>query len=215
MSKLKKVIKKVIGQEKIVNPMIDQYNYCKEYFGWSGGALQSKNILIVTNINVINEVQSLISVENANVSIFSIDKILSEGCSSIASASSDNVGPFTNIINLIKDNSQNTNEEEIVKISYKLLQIECDYLINKPNCGVISSGIITNNLVMSGTIESLFEGLSLALGRHNIIENGLIADLKTSITDIVNALTYLNSKYGYILAGEVLILSEDKSNGEL
>ena len=53
----------------------------------------------------------------------------------------------------------------------------------------------------------------MASGEHGVIENGLIANKSVQLHDIFNSLSYINSKYGYILAGEVLILSEDKSNG--
>lgn len=212
MGKLKKVIKNYFGKEIVVNPMVDQYKYCTESRDYAGGSLQCKNILIITSKNRINTVQSIIRRTNLKASFLVFDNIISEDYSSITSVNSDNLGPFTNIVNILEDEDNVKSTDEMIKTAYKLLQIESDYLIRKSNHGIISSAFITNDLVLTATIESLIKGLSLALGKHGVIENGLIADKTVQLHDILNSLSYLNSKYGYILAGEVLILSEDKRN---
>lgn len=207
MGKITKIIKKMVGKEEIINPIVDPYNYTGNLNSYSGGSLEEKNILIVVSRqDTYDSVKELACDFKAKVVVEKQENI-----TDIASSSATLIGPFTNIINIIYDvDSQDNNSVYEV---YNLLQIESNYLIEVANKGALSTAFISDKNENCKAIESLIKGLSLAIGEHGVIENGLIANKTVKTHDILNSLTYLNSKYGYILAGEVLILSEDKSNG--
>ena len=196
MGKIRNICKKMFGKEEVINPIIDPYNYNGKQNSFSGGSLEEKNILIVVSCqDTYDSVKEWTSDLGAKVVVEKQENIID-----IESSSSTLIGPFTNIINIIYE-------------VYNLLQIESDYLIEVANKGSISTAFISDRNENCKATESLIKGLSLALGEHGVIENGLIANKAVQLHDILNSLSYLNSKYGYILAGEVLILSEDKSNG--
>lgn len=207
MGKITKIIKKMVGKEEIINPIVDPYNYTGNLNSYSGGSLEEKNILIVvSHQDTYDSVKEWACDFEAKVVVEKQENIID-----IASSSATLIGPFTNIINIIYDaDSQDNNSVYEV---YNLLQIESNYLIEVANKGSISTAFISDKNENCKAIESLIKGLSLAIGEHGVIENGLIANKSVQLHDIFNSLSYINSKYGYILAGEVLILSEDKSNG--
>lgn len=207
MGKITKIIKKMVGKEEIINPIVDPYNYTENLNSYSGGSLEEKNILIVVSRqDTYDSVKEWACDFEAKVVVEKKENIID-----IASSSATLIGPFTNIINIIYDaDSQDNNSVYEV---YNLLQIEINYLIEVANKGSISTAFISDKNENCKAIESLIKGLSLAIGEHGVIENGLIANKSVQLHDIFNSLSYINSKYGYILAGEVLILSEDKSNG--
>ena len=196
----------MLGKEEIINPIVDPYNYTGKLNSFSGGSLEEKNILIVVSCqDTYDSVKEWASDLGANVIVENQENIID-----IASSSATLIGPFTNIINIIKDEDSKGNS--IVYDAYNLLQIESNYLVEVANKGSISTAFISDKNENCKAVESLIKGLSLALGGHGVIENGMIANKTVQLQDILNSLSYLNSKYGYILAGEVLILSEDKSN---
>ena len=207
MGKITKIIKKMVGKEEIINPIVDPYNYTGNLNSYSGGSLEERNILIVVSCqDAYDSAKEWTSDLEANIVVEKQENIID-----IAGSSATLIGPFTNIINIIYDaDSQDNNSVYEV---YNLLQIESNYLIEVANKGSISTAFISDKNENCKAIESLIKGLSLAIGEHGVIENGLIANKSVQLHDIFNSLSYINSKYGYILAGEVLILSEDKSNG--
>ena len=207
MGKITKIIKKMVGKEEIINPIVDPYKYTGNLNSYSGGSLEEKNILIVvSHQDTYDSVKEWASDFEAKVAVEKQENIID-----ITSSSATLIGPFTNIINIIYDaDSKDINSVYEV---YNLLQIESNYLIEVANKGSISTAFISDKNENCKAIESLIKGLSLAIGEHGVIENGLIANKSVQLHDIFNSLSYINSKYGYILAGEVLILSEDKSNG--
>lgn len=208
MGKIKSICKNIFGKEEIVNPIVDSYIYIGKPNSFSGGSLEEKNILIVVSCQDIYEsVDEWASDLGAKVVVETQENIVKNN---IVSSSATLIGPFTNIINIIYDADSKDNDH--VYDVYSLLQIESNYLIEVPNKGSISTAFISDKNENCKAVESLIKGLSLALGKHGVIENGLIADKTVQLHDILNSLSYLNSKYGYILAGEVLILSEDKRN---
>lgn len=200
-------IKKMFGKEEIMNPIVDSYQYTGKLNSYSGGSLEEKNILMVVSCrNTYDAVKKWASDLTANVVVEKQENI-----SEIANLSVKLIGPFTNIINIAYDGDAKDNSN--VYDIYNLLQMESNYLIEVANQGCISTAFLSDINENRKAVESLIKGLSLALGEHGVIENGLIANQRVQLQDILNALSYLNSKYGYILAGEVLILSGDKSNG--
>lgn len=207
MKKIITACKKLFGKEQIINPVVEPFSYNGNQNSFSGGSLEERNLLIVVSCqDSHNSVQDWASDLGAKVVIETQDKIIND----ISSSSDTLIGPFTNIINIIFDtDSKNSNP---VYSTYSLLQIESNYLIEVTNKGVISTAFISENNERCKAVESLIKGLSLALGGHGVIENGLIANNLAQQYDILNTLSYLNSKYGYILAGEVLTMSEDKSD---
>lgn len=207
MGKITKIIKKMVGKEEIINPIVDPYNYTGNLNSYSGGSLEEKNILIVVSRqDTYDSVKEWVSDFEAKVVVEKQENIID-----IESSSATLIGPFTNIINIIYDADLQDNNS--VYEVYNLLQIESNYLIEVANKGSISTAFISDKNENCKAIESLIKGLSLAIGEHGVIENGLIANKSVQLHDIFNSLSYINSKYGYILAGEVLILSEDKNNG--
>lgn len=207
MGKIKNICKKMFGKEEVINPIIDPYNYSGKLNSFSGGSLEEKNILIVVSCqDTYDSVKEWTSDLGARVIVEKQENIID-----IESSSSALIGPFTNIINIIYDADSKDNNS--VYEVYNLLQIESNYLIEVANKGSISTAFISDRNENCKAVESLIKGLSLVLGEHGVIENGLITNKAVQLYDILNSLSYLNSKYGYILAGEVLILSEDKSNG--
>lgn len=210
MGKIKNICKKMFGKEEVINPIVDPYKYNGKLNSFSGGSLEEKNILIVVSRQDIYElVNEWASDLGVNMVVETRENIV-KSKNNIVSSSATLIGPFTNIINIIYDLDVKDNNH--VYDVYNLLQIESNYLIEVSNKGSISTAFISDKNENCKAVESLIKGLSLALGEHGVIENGLIANKTVQPHDILNLLSYLNSKYGYILAGEVLILSEDKSN---
>lgn len=207
MGKIINVCKKLLGKELIINPIMDPFSYNGNQNSFSGGSLEERNLLIVVSCqSSYNSVKDWVSTLGAKVAIKTQDYIIDD----IASSSATLIGPFTNIINIIFDtDSKNSNQ---IYSTYNLLQIESNYLIEVTNKGFISTAFVSENNERCKAVESLIKGLSLALGGHGVIENGLTANSSVQQHDILNALSYLNSKYGYILAGEVLTMSEDEGN---
>lgn len=210
MGKIELIIKKMFGKEKIINPIIDPYNYNENRNSFSGGSLDESNVLIVVSSqDIYNSLHNRVSKFGNKVIVETEDNVINR-INEIARNSESLIGPFTNIINIIYD--MNSTEGNKVYEVYNLLQIESNYLIEVVDKGVISTAFISNVDEECKAVESLLKGLSLVLGEHGVIENGLIANKTVDVKDILEVLSYLNSKYGYILTGEVLRLSEDNFN---
>lgn len=210
MGKIELIIKKMFGKEKIINPIIDSYNYNENRNSFSGGSLDESNVLIVVSSqDIYNSLHNRVSNFGNKVIVETEDNVINR-INEIARNSESLIGPFTNIINIIYD-MKSTEENKVYEV-YKLLQIESNYLIEVVDNGAISTAFISNRDEECKAVESLLKGLSLVLGEHGVIENGLIANKTVDVKDILDVLSYLNSKYGFILTGEVLRLSEDNCN---
>ena len=62
--------------------------------------------------------------------------------------------------------------------------------------------------VLSKNVDMCIRGLGEALGNHSIISNGIVATKEIPLGVIMNTALFLSSKYGQIMAGEVLKLKQ-------
>lgn len=206
MGKILKLCKKLFGKENIVHPIVDQYKYNESCKSTSGGSLEGKNVLVIVSDPKFSDyVRNYYSPLGANMVIDMVNNIMGKGVTEISKSCGALIGPFTNIINIIRASDSSVNDNPVYSV-YNLLQIESDYLIEVTKKGIISTAFITDNPDNGKAVESTFKGLSLALGKHDVIENGAIMCSEIQEKDVLDTISYLNSKYGYILAGEVLTM---------
>lgn len=209
MSKISRMIKKVFGKAIYLEPIADQNIYVDNMESYSGNSLEEKNILIVMIGSGLQknmeEVERQFRIERANVKTYVMEDV-EVSVQTINALSGEMIGPFDHIINLIDTEHFDTTEG--VYVIYNLLQAESDYLIELPGKGTLCTAVITDNAIIRRTVRTLVHGLGNALGAHSIIENGLSASRSVPVIAVVRTAVYLSGKYGHILAGEFLALSE-------
>lgn len=215
MAAIKKTLSKLSGGYKLETPVCDKYIYDGNFKSFCGGSLSESNVLVLTNgtnDNILfdewaeQEHMEVRLLQKEDDSLSAID---------IKKYSNDLIGPFTHIINLVSlygrynnaNNKSNSNEYTL-RLLYQWLQVESDYLIRLNQTTSICSIIDVKDDGLLATTEeqaisSLISGLGLALGKHSVITNG-VSVRNNDIRNALNLAGYLSSKYGYLMAGEVL-----------
>ncbi len=217
MSKLKKVIQRIIGKPTYVYPIFDKIIYSPTK-GYAGGSLYETNILIVTNFADIKEYYQLFEQEKANVSYLICDK--NPDISDITRIEKDQIGPYEHIINILSANTNmgltdnGYNDNDITSFAYDILKVETEYLVSKNSYATLCTAIIDNGAsdfeISSASIKACVEGLGKPLGNHKLICNGVIAEKDVPLSAVIPTTIYMSSKYGQILAGQVLELNNGK-----
>lgn len=196
--------------------MVDCVKYpIKNSDGYSGNSLLEKNVLfcVKSNRDFNSAIVQASKIENFNYQILKINNI---NDLERVSQKKTELGYFDKIVNILNFDDKdyelidelNFNNEDVMHMTYHLLQLETTYMID--NCGDgIATALIVNQHsdgVIDETIGNLLKGLGLPLAAHHIICNSLVANANIPSEDIINTLMFLISKYGYELNGECLNL---------
>lgn len=214
-----RIIKKLLGEKIIVEPIIDYNRYMQSEESYAGYSLSETNLLIVSNLDVNQSlVNGIEKNESICVSVINPDAKLTVG--QIRNASNQLVGPFTHIINIYsKDQSLDLLgtddtypvEDEMYRV-YQWLQEEASYLVPLNQYATICTVYIDDKTqyssVLAKNVDMCIRGLGEALGSHSIISNGIVATKEIPLGVIMNTALFLSSKYGQIMAGEVLKLKQ-------
>ena len=209
------ILKRLFGCRVEKGVIVDPVIYESSHNSFCGGSLADSNLLVVTNGNVDeHEIDSLIQKEKATYSLLSLSSLMERR--HLTDASSELIGPFTHIINvffeeksdnLLTEEGRYKKEDGMYRI-FQWHQQEVDYLVElslySTICTVFIGGEDTDVCVKKKNVEMLIRGLSEVLANHGMICNGIIADKKVPIKDIINSTLFLSSKYGQIMSGEVL-----------
>ncbi len=210
-------IRRIIGDKTIIEPIIDYNRYIPSEESYAGNSLSESNVLIVSNVDIpMPLVREIERKENLCASVLNPSDRLIIG--EIKKTGGQLVGPYTHIINIYsKDeavdclNSDNTypKNDEMYRV-YQWLQEETSYLVPKNQyatiCTVFIDDKTTYSSVLSKNIDMCIRGLGEALVNHSIISNGIVATKEVPFEVILNTALFLSSKYGQIMAGEVLKL---------
>lgn len=212
-----KRIRRILGEKIIVEPIVDYARYMPSEDSYSGNSLSESNMLIVTNVDIPRSlVNGIENKEGICVSIIKPDVILTTD--QIKKAGSKLIGPYTHIVNIYtKDKSLDLldtdgsypEDDEMYRL-YQWLQEETSYLVPMNQyatiCTVFIDDKTTYSSVLSKNVDMCIRGLGEVLGNHSIISNGIVASKEIPLDIIINTTLFLSSKYGQIMAGEVLKL---------
>lgn len=205
-------IKKYVGKNKRIEPIIDKNIYERSFASYAGNSLSGSNILIVSNL-----AETLLTVEIA-------EQLDAENCyfkmalnaapdtfeDKLHIALGDMLGPFDHIINVF-DFSAYENEDLAVW-GYQILQKECNFLFAHKReasiCTIIRINTDSSVKVISEScaLVNMLKGLGPVLANHKIICNGVCSDETVDNKTIMAAAVFMLSKYGKILTGEVIEL---------
>lgn len=207
---IKNILRKIRIRPNCMEPICDSNIYEGNMRGYAGGSLQDQNVLIVTNSTVDEKLTKMvISEEKCHLKVLFIDeKKMTKR--HIMECEKDLMGSFTHIINIVVANNHVNIEPH--SLVYQWMQIETDYLIGNEQYATICTALIEKNESSEEIKAELFaasnmiHGLGLVMANHNIIVNGIYADSNVNLTNILNAALFMNSKYGQIMAGEILEL---------
>lgn len=98
-------IKRLVGRANYIDAIADSVSKADIPDGYSGGSLANDNILIVSNVPLLEQdVDVVFKKEMADYAILSTDQNINRDA--INNASSNLVGPFTHIINVVYDKEQ-------------------------------------------------------------------------------------------------------------
>lgn len=210
-------IRRVVGEKTIIEPVIDYNRYLPSEKSYAGNSLSESNMLILTNTEIptllANEIEKR---ENMCVSVLKpTDKLI---VTEIINAGGQLVGPYTHIVNiyskekavdLFDTEDSYPVDDEMYRI-YQWLQEETTYLVPLNQYATICTVFIDDKTqyssVLSKNIDMCVRGLGEVLGNHSIISNGVVATKDIPLEVIMNTALFLSSKYGQIMAGEVLKL---------
>ena len=216
MSKLKK-IKKLIGHKKYIEPIVDPVIYPNLEKSFAGGSLADSNILIVSNESISSELIHEIEI-NENASVITIYQNTKLSVDDIKESGNTLIGPYTHIINVYKkdsnlplllDSGNYPDRDDMYKL-YQWLQEETEYLVNNNLSGSICTIYIGDNSdygkVMEKNVEMFALSLGDALANHSIINNGIIANNRIGIKELLNTAVFMSSKYGQVLGGAIHLI---------
>ena len=217
INKINRILKKAIGTKVTVSPILDDTFYLSIKNSFSGGSLADSNLLCISNKADYNEdITRFFSDERCYTKVVNVsDGALNE--SDITNYASDFVGQFDHILNfvfvgnackLFDEQLRNFNDEDAVSIVYFWMQAEANYILKVEVQSTITTIFISDGSieseVMAASMRSCVEGLSIVLGRHGIVVNGIIAHQSISLDNVLGTAVYLSGKYGRILAGTVM-----------
>lgn len=209
-------IRRIFGKVEFVIPISEPNIYRENRTSFAGNSLEGSNLLLITNYSkndeVIKKAMLMFRSEGCNAKYYKLDAESFE-IQSIVDAGRNNIRPFDHIINFIDVEDGTTISDDWVEQIYSMLQKETDYLVIKTKqsslCSIFFVGE-DETAKKKGEInafQSLIKGLGPALARHGIIENGAAILKSIPARDATAVAIFLSSKYGQILAGEVLDMS--------
>ena len=200
LGKLKKVVKHLWGKPQYVTPIIDKTKY-PSILGSAGGSLYGSNVLVVTNIPQLDAIRKLFEKEQCNLFVILLDSVLTK--EKISASMEKMVGKCDHVINLF----------QLVSLVYQSLKVEADALVDSPYATITTAVLgnaTTESKIITATIKACVEGLGKPLGNHGLICNGAYVNGEGKFDEMVKMSIYLSSKYGQILAGQMIELSDGK-----
>ena len=214
---LKKVIKHLLGKPQYVTPIFDKTQY-PSILGSAGGSLYESNVLVITNITQLAIIRGLLEKERCNIFIIQLDSVLTQ--EKLSASMERMVGKCDHVINLFHlDDSlqllvgEKYNDNDLVSLVYQSLKVEADALVDS-QYATITTAVLGNETIESkiitATIKACVEGLGKALGNHGLICNGVYVNGEGKLDEMVKMSIYLSSKYGQILAGQMIELGNGK-----
>ena len=216
IGKIKYLLNKLLGYPQYVYPVVDRIVY-PAISGYAGGSLYASNVLLVTNLTDIASIKKLFDAEKCNLSVINIEKDLTKN--NILLAQQEQIGAFEHIINLFQFNETSRllamdryNDDDLIALVYRSLKAETDYLVSSSQYATLTTAILGDTTfdskIATATIKVCIEGLGRPLGNHYLICNGVYTNGGCLVEDIVKASIYLSSKYGQILAGQMVELHD-------
>ena len=207
---LKKVIKHLLGKPQYVTPIFDKTQY-PSILGSAGGSLYESNVLVIT-------IQGLLEKERCNLFIIQLDSVLTQ--EKLSASMERMIGKCDHVINLFHlDDSlqllvgEKYNDNDLVSLVYQSLKVEADALVGS-QYATITTAVLGNETIESkiitATIKACVEGLGKALGSPGLICNGVYVNGEGKLDEMVKMSIYLSSKYGQILAGQMIGLGNGK-----
>lgn len=178
----------------------------------------SQNVLVITNITQLATIQGLLEKERCNLFIIQLDSVLTQ--EKLSASMERMVGKCDHVINLFHlDDSlqllvgEKYNDNDLVSLVYQSLKVEADALVDS-QYATITTAVLGNETIESkiitATIKACVEGLGKALGNHGLICNGVYVNGGGKLDEMVKMSIYLSSKYGQILAGQMIELGNGK-----
>ena len=214
---LKKVMRRFWGRIQYITPIVDKTQY-PSILGSAGGSLYESNVLIVTNITHLDIIKELFEKERCHLFIIQQDSILTK--EQFLATMERMVGKCDHVINLFQlDDSlhllieEQYNDNDLVSLVYQSLKVETDILIDIPSAtlttAILGKATIESRII-TAILKACVEGLGKPLGNHGVISNGVYVNNKDKLDELVKMTIYLSSKYGQILSGQMIELSNGK-----
>lgn len=204
---LKKILNRLSGNSK--KPVIDMSICSSDSCGYVSGNLSGSNCFVAGNKRIAEQVAIALKNERANVEHVKLEMITD--VDSIIKSTADLIGPYDRIFNVFEINDSDSVMQ--IQSFYAVLQAEVDYFVTLRN-GYTTSIVCTfvdqtaeGKTVVNEVAKNFIMGLGEQIGRHNIIINGMIADEMIDPEIVAKWNCVLGSKYGHILAGEVIELA--------
>ena len=205
MNRIKRAIKKRFGKKIEKKVIIDTVENDDAANSYCGNSISSFNVLIVTNIEDYKEINLLLEnkVRNVNILKYNNEAFSKE----VIIEASNNIGRYDCIMNIFDDSNINNDGMDLVKTFYKSNQVEIDYLCdNDFRAKLCNVAIVKEDFEQEYTLKSMLEGISSISGNHFILQSGLVVRNGNKLKEIINAVSFLVSKYGDILTGQVLYM---------
>lgn len=210
---IKNILKKIRIRPDSVEPIFDSNIYDSGVIGYAGGSLQDQNILVVTNVPIEDSIlEKTICGEMCHVKVLLLQnkKLMWK---QIIKCGEDLLGPFTHIVNVVYANDHDKAEPQ--KLVYQWMQIQMDYCVKCEQYATVCTVLIAEKdstekvRAKLFSVENMIRGLGLAMANHDIIVNGIFVDSDVGLTYILKAASYMSSKYGQIMSGEILEMSSN------
>jgi len=189
-----------------------------QILGSAGGSLYESNVLVITNNTQLATIQGFLEKERCNLFIIQLDSVLTQ--EKLSASMERMIGKCDHVINLFHlDDSlqllvgEKYNDNDLVPLVYQSLKVEADALVDS-QYATITTAVLGNETIESkiitATIKACVEGLGKALGKHGLICNGVYVNGEGKLDEMVEMSIYLSSKYGQILAGQMIELGNGK-----
>lgn len=218
MGRIKKYIRKLFYKKITIKPIIDLVQYAPIEGSYAGGSLAESNVLLVSNLKDLNmtDIEECFRKENAVVAAIRTDGGLA--ADDITEAGEPLLGPFTHIINIVRQTGGNAvltedggyNEDDAMCMIYQWLQAEADLLVKQGGYSTICTVYIKDHsadaCIYANSMDMCITGLARVLAGHRIICNGIVASSEVPLMRVMQTAVFLSSKYGQVMAGEVLNL---------
>ena len=214
---LKKVMRRFWGRIQYITPIVDKTQY-PSILGSAGGSLYESNVLVVTNIPQLDAIRKLFEKEQCNLFAILLDSVLTK--EKISASMEKMVGKCDHVINLFHlDDSlqllvgEKYNDNDLVSLVYQSLKVEVDALVDSQYATITTAVLgnaTTESKIITATIKACVEGLGKPLGNHGLICNGVDVNGEGKLDEMVKMSIYLSSKYGQILAGQMIELGNGK-----
>lgn len=213
------IVKHLIGTPIHTYPISDKAFKENIETGYSGGSLAQDNVLVVSNEDLEAKIiADCLEREKSNFRFLKVDSFLDK--ETIINSAKELLGPYTHIVNVFFDKAggelitfdNKFNDSDSVYQLYQWHQQEVDFLVNQNQYSTVCTVFVGSNSidgnVKKKNVEMCVRGLAEVLANHGMICNGIIASETSSLEELLNYSTFLSSRYGQIMSGEVLFIDK-------